>query len=280
MATVFKEQEASRTYSYDAGKVTATRVFKVWDDAGFKVLDEPADVIATWNTSVGGETMPQVGSTFPGSATVFARSFSISREQGTDVWVVTWTYQNISISPTDKQPQEPGYVQWNLDIGAGFVDAFFENPSYPTNGDTSATESSNQITTGTQRDIMGEPISVMRYTSTITITEVFESAGGLPAAYATARAARGKRNSDAWQGIEVGKAVYKGVQAQRIGVNLWQLVHNIEEASDFHLIQYPERDTSGRIPTEQISGRQRAKRVYWRQPFPQKTSFAAISTQW
>lgn len=289
---VIQEQTGSRTYSYDTGKVTASRTFFVWDTAnttfGSSGLQSPYDIKLLFGTSSTGVpfvtgqeewVLPDMGDLFPDETGIYAQSYNITREAGADHWTVVWTYKNTEVT-TGPQPNEPGYVEWTLDISASFVDTWVLEPRYPTNGTVSTTEGANIIAGGTQIDIEGVPVSAMRLTTDILISETVESTGGPPAIYANARVARGRRNNAAWYGIEIGKAVYIGCNVRRVGVNLYTVQHRIQEASDFHLIQYPDRDSTGKIPTEPKNGKDRAKLVYWRQPFPTFANFDAISGNW
>jgi len=290
------EQLGSRTYSKEGGKVSASRTFKVWDSAnGMSGLLNPTDVTALFGSASTGYVMPigdvwdeqylpAQGDLFPETANAYAHSYNLERVSGTDFWTVVWNYKNSFISGTTLQPNEPNYVEWTLDLSAGFVDAWWENPNYPTDGRVGSNESANIITAttrGRQIDVWGEPVSVLRLTTDINISETVESVGGLPAIYTNARAARGCRNSATWQGIPTGMALYLGASVRRIGVNLYSIQHKIQEAKDYHLIQYPMRNATREIATEKkTDGQTRATRVYWRQPFPEFISFDAISSNW
>lgn len=289
---VIMEQLGSRSYQYQGGRVTATRVFKVYDSANaFSALQNASDVRALFGTAgtgviLGGgdvwdeQYLPDTGDLFPEESSIYATSFSMQRDAGTDMWTVTWSYKNSIISPTQEQPNEPNYVEWTLDVSAGFAEQWVENPRYPTNGTIGSTDGLNGILGGQQRDIEGVPISLLRLTTDINISETVESVGGLPAIYGAARAARGTRNSSAWQGISTGQALYLGANVRRIGVNLYQITHRIQEAEDYHLIQYPRKDNTGNIPTVIKNGEKRAKEVLWRQPFPDFSDFTTISSNW
>jgi len=286
---VIQEQAGSRTWQYDQGKVTATRTFKVWDSANVmgSALETPYEVRQLFGTastgvpSTGVEPwhLPEAGDLFPDETDVYAQSYAISREPGTDHWVVVWTYRNAEYTG-GAQPAEPGYVEWTLDISATFVDRWIQDPIYPTGGAVSAVEGANIITGGKQVDIQGVPLSVVRLTTDILISETVSSTGGPPAIYTAARAARGTRNGSTWYGIVKGKALYIGCNVRRVGVNLYTVQHRIQEADDYHLIQYPDRDSTGKIPTAERDGKDRAKQVLWRQPFPKFSNFDAISGNW
>lgn len=278
------EITGSRQWTYDGGKVTTTRTFKVYDTTATN-LDTPAEVRARFGTAVGGthagpDTLPQRGDLFPDETGIWARSYQITREPNTDVWQVVWTYSNAQVTSSGAQPGEAGFVEWTLDIQAGFVDTFITDPNYPTNGTPGTTPATQKITGGTQIDLNGVPLSRLRYTSELVINETIQSVSGIPSIVTNMTAARGKRNSVLWEGIPVGRALYLGGQIRRTGVSLYTVSHRIIDDSEFHLLQVPERDTAGRVPTVEINGAQRARDVYWRQPFPGLYPFANISTNW
>lgn len=282
------EQLGSRVYSYEGGKVKATRVFRVWDSANSEQgLLTPSDVRALFGSSHYGpvgvptdyNTLPALGDLFPDETAIYAHSYSMQRDAGTDQWLVTFNYQNAEVT-TGSQPNEAGYVEWSLDVQAAFVDQFVQNPRYPNDGTISTNEANNVINGGTQIDVEGVPLSLLRLTTEISISETVESTGGPPAVYLNSRSARGKRNSASWYGLDKGRVVYMGCNTRRIGVNLYSVQHRLQEATDYHLIQYADRDSTGKIMTALKNGRDRAKTVLWRQPFPSFYDFDSISANW
>lgn len=281
------EQQNSRTWSYDAGKVTTSRTFKVAEDGGS--LGSPYDVRQWFGIAVGAsvglvsnigpDALPQKGDLFPGETGIWAKSYSVTREPNTDLWTVVWTYSNAQVTSVSAQPGEPGFVEWTLDIQAQFAETYILDPTYPTDG-TPATAATSQVTGGVQIDVEGTPLSQLRYTSELVINETIQSISGVPSIVTQVRAARGKRNNASWEGFAKGTALYTGASIRRIGVSLYTVSHRIVESSDYHLVQFPDRDSSGKIPTAEINGGQRAKKVFWRQPFPSLYDFTAISANW
>jgi hypothetical protein len=277
------EQNQSRQYNYESGRITATRVFKVYDSTNTSGalasgLQQPSDINALFGTATTPDALPQKGDAFPGETGVFARSFSLAREPGADIWTVTWSYSNNG-GGSGLQPSEPGYVEWTLDVQSQFAETWMLPSSYPTNGSPGATLSEQKIL-GTQLDIEGEPVSRLRYTTEIQISETISNSSGLPAIAANMRAYRGSRNSGVWEGAAAGKVLYTGGSIRRTGLATYVATHRLVEDSEFHLIQYPGRDSTGKIPTAVTNGANRAKDVYWRQPFPSLLDFTAISTNW
>ena len=279
MAVKVFETTASRNFSYDSGKVNATRIYKVYDDAAVDTLTNPATVRALFGTATTPDAMPAKGDLFVGESTVYAKSYNIQREPSTNIWTVTWTYSNALVGVATAQPGEAGFVEWTLDIQAQFVDTYIEQiPAFPTNGDLATAVV--QITNGTQIDIYGTPLSRLKYTSELVINETIQNSSGVPTIIATMRAARGKRNNASWEGFARGTVLYTGGQIRRAGVSLYTVTHRFIEDSEYHLIQVPERDQTGQIPTADINGAKRARKVFWRQPFPASTNFASISPNW
>ena len=278
------EQSASRSYNYDTGRVTASRVFKLYDGAGrgdaFPAsIDEPADVRGLFGTTTTPDPLPTKGDLFPGETAIYARSYAIAREPNTDIWTVTWTYSNNQVT-TGAQPGEVGYVEWTIDVASGFTDTWIENPTYPANGSISAAAATSLISSGTQIDIEGAPVSRLKYTSEITISETISNYSGVPAIVANMRGFRGKHNSAAWEGFPAGKVLYTGGSIRRTGLSTFVAMHRMVEDSEYHLIQYPARDSTGKIPTKVVNGANRAREIYWRQPFPDTGDFTTISGAW
>lgn len=279
MAIVCIENTASRNFQYDSGKVNATRVYKVYDDAAVDTLTTPAAVRALFGTATTPNAMPAKGDLFVGETTVYARSYNIQREANTNIWNVTWTYSNALVGVSTAQPGEVGFVEWTLDIQAQFADTYIEQiPSYPTNGTVSS--ASLQITNGTQIDIYGTPLSRLKYTSELVINETIQNSSGVPSIIAQMFAARGRRNNATWEGFARGTVLYTGGQIRRAGVSLYTVTHRFIQDSEYHLLQVPERDQTGQIPTADINGGKRARKVFWRQPFPAEYNFASISPNW
>jgi hypothetical protein len=284
-ATIYVvEQSSSRSYNYDTGRVNASRVFKVYasDGAGGAfggTLDDVADVKALFGTGTTPDALPQKGDLFPGESTIYAKAYAISREPNTDIWTVTWTYGNNQVT-TGAQPGEVGYVEWTLDVAATFVDTWIESPAYPNLGGIGSTPSAALITGGNQIDIEGAPVSRLKYTSEITISETISNYSGVPSIVSAMRGARGKRNSGDWEGFGGGKVLYTGGSIRRTGLSTFVANHRLIEDSEYHLIQYPARDSTGKIPTKVVNGANRAREVYWRQPFPDTMDFTTISANW
>lgn len=284
------EQTESRTWSYDSGRVSASRTFKVYEVTdGLGVLQTVFDVremfgvasgatspVSSWLNS-GPDALPVKGELFPEETGVWARSYQVNRDPNSYTWTVVWNYQNAQVTSSSAQPGEPGYVEWTLDLQAQFQDTWIDSPTIPQFGTVIA---SSQVTGGTQIDIEGVPLSRLRYTSELVINETIQQVTGVPSIIGTMRAAQGKRNSATWEGFPQGVALYTGGSIRRVGVSLYQVSHRIVADSELHLIQVPDRDTAQRIPTKEINGAQRAAKVYWRQPFPQFTDFTAISPNW
>jgi len=283
------EQAATRQWSYDSGKVNASRTFKCYDDATTSSLTTPYAVRQWFGVAVGGsvggltsagpDALPAKGDLFPSETGVWARSYSITREPMTDIWTVVWNYANAQVSASSAQPSEPGYVEWTLDIQAAFADTYISGPTYPTDG-TPTNAATTQVTGGTQIDLEGVPLSRLKYTSELVINETIQNVTGLPSIISAMRTARGKRNNALWEGFTKGTVVYTGGQIRRAGVSLFTVSHRFIEDSEFHLVQVPERDGSGRIPTADLNSGRRARKVFWRQPFPSLADFTAISANW
>ena len=271
------EQSNSRSMSYDTGRTSASRTFKCYDANTPSTLITPADVRALFGNTYSGDKMPAKGDTFPSDASIYAKSYAITREPNTDIWNVTWSYGN-NVVGTGAQPGEVGYVEWTIDVSASFIDKFIQSPTLPTDGNLTGVQGA--VTGGTQMDIEGTPVSMLKYTTEITISETISNTSGLPSIVSAMRSARGCRNKTLWEGFAPGSVVYAGGSIRRTGVATFVANHKMTEDSEYHLIQYPFRDSTGKIPTKVVDGANRANVVLWRQPFPSTIDFTTISTAW
>lgn len=279
MAYVVTEQQQSRSMSYDGGRITASRTFKVYATSPDSI-DSPSDLRSLFGTATTPDAMPARGSLFPDETGVWAKSYQVEHEPGTDVWSVTWSYSNAEVTSSSAQPGEPGFVEWTLDIQATFADTWRENPNYPTDGTVAANPDQQAVTGGNAIDIEGVPLSRLKYTSELVVNETIQNVSGVPSIITAARAARGKRNSATWEGFAKGTVLYTGAKISRSGVSLYTVSHRFVEDSEYHLVQFPERDSTGKIPTSPNNGRNRATKILWRQPFPLFYDFTTISPNW
>jgi hypothetical protein len=265
MAFEYVELQETRNYSEAAGKVTASRKFRCWDDAS--PIETPAEVRDHF-----GDELPSVGSKFPDENVVYCTSYSISHVPDMrNTWEVTFNYENTEF--TGQLPQEEGYVQITVDYAAEFRDVWRLNPNIPQYGTQTGLECG-----GTKIDKAGEPISVLARMSDLTIVETV-SASSFPDRSLLIRQARGRRNLTQFQGAPIGQVLYTGATANRIGIEKYQITHRFRQDEAFHMIQSPLRDQLGKVRTQEDGPFQihRAKWVDLVQPFSGFADFNLLS---
>lgn len=269
MAFQAVEQLQTRSYAVENGLTTGMRSYVVYDDT------TPITVPQTIIDQFGGGQIPKRGDLFPSSAVLWAKQYKIAKRAGTSEWDLTWDYT--STPPSERDPLEIGYVEVTLDFSAEFEDNYRSEPNLPTYGTVST-----PIDIGGERiDIVGTALSVLRYKAEISITETVDYATYTGLITPAILAAMGKRNLNNFQGVPIGRAVYRGASARRIGADQWAVSHSIQVDSMFHLVQVPIRDANGDIACKAYNKPYtQAIEVFWNQPFPSFVNFSAISPNW
>jgi hypothetical protein len=264
MAVEYVELQETRGYSESGGRVTASRKFRVWDDAA--TLTTPKAV-----RDLFGSTLPEVGELFPEEKVIYCTAYSIRSVPDTlGVWEVDFTYENSE--PGEKLPQEEGYVQITIDYAAEFRDQYRTGVTIPTNGTATGSDCG-----GTKIDKAGVPLSVLVRMSDITIVETV-SAASFPDRSTNIRAARGRRNLVSFQGAPIGQVLYTGATATRIGIEKFQITHRFRQDEQYHMIQSPRRNQLGQVQcTADAQSVFRADYVDLVQPFPGFANFNLLS---
>lgn len=264
MAVDYVELQETRAYSESGGRVTASRKFRIWDDAA--TITTPSQVRTYF-----GSTLPDVGDLFPDERVIYCTAYSIRSVPDTlGVWEVDFTYENSE--PGEKLPQEEGYVQITIDYAAEFRDQYRTGVAIPTYGTATGADCG-----GTKIDKAGSPLSVLVRMSDITIVETV-SAASFPTRSQNIRAARGRRNLTVWQGAPIGQVLYTGAQATRIGIEKFQITHRFRQDEEYHMIQSPRRNQLGQVQCNaDAQAVFRAEFVDLVQPFPGFANFNLLS---
>lgn len=265
---LFETRDANET----SGKLTCSRKFAVWDDSS--PLLTPSAVRALFGTTQGSTLLPKVGDLFPDETDVFCVSYQIALQPNSrNLWHVTFSYENTE--PGQLQPLQVGYAQLSFDWSAEFRDVWRTQPGLiaPSDGDATL----NSTIQGTPIDVWGEPMSVLRYFTTLEISETVQL-NTLDARAAVIMEMRGKRNAAVFRGGAIGTVLYRGAKANRTSIDKVSLTHSFMQDDWYHMIQVPERGSDGRVVlTEAANGARIAASVLWRQPFPLKGDFNTIS---
>ena len=269
MAFEAYEQLQTRSYAVSNGLTTGSRVFVVFDAA--TPITTPQTVIDNF----GGGLIPRRGDFFPDSLVLYAKQYRIEKRAGTDMWELTWEYT--STPPSDKDPMEIGYVEVTLDFSAEFDDRYRLLPSLPTYG----TPTTQFDIGGERMDIVGSPLSSLRYKAEMTVTETVDYATYTSIINPAILVAMGRRNRNVFQGAPIGRALYKGASVRRIGMELFSISHSMQIDSDLHLIQVPLKNANGEVDCKTFSKPYtQAITVLWNQPFPEFVNFSGISPNW
>ena len=269
MTVVAVEQLQTRSYAFSGGSTTGSRLFTIYDDA--TTIDNPQTIVDLF----GSNGIPYRGEPFPSISNLFAKAYRIEKRAGTDMWDVTWEYA--SGAPLEKDPAEEGYVEVSLDFQSAFEDFYRSNAAIPTDGTVTATTDIG----GGRMDIVGSPLSMLRFKVDWSVTETVDYATFVDLLYPAIVNAQGTRNDKAFQGTFKGLMVYRGASARRIGLGLWSITHSMQQDGEYHLIQTPRRNANGDIDTKLYTEPYaQAVDVYYKQPFPIFSDFSSISPNW
>lgn len=266
MAFEYFELQETRGFADANGKVTASRVFRCFDDV--TPLATPADVYAHF-----GVELPQIKEVFPGETAVYAVSYNIKHiPESRNAWEVTINYENTE--PGTHLPNEEGYTEFSIDYAVEFRDLW--RIDVPANKHVNGIPVLTDIA-GTAVDMAGEPISVMTRMSDLVIKETVSSLT-FAARSRVIRAARGRRNSAIFYGAPLGQVLYTGASASRIGLEKYSVTHKFRVDEFYHLIQTPERNQTKEVGcTRDGTGKLRATTVTYIQPFPGTYDFNSLS---
>lgn len=283
MAAVFHELLGSRTVEFDAGKTVASRMFHVFDAAS--PLTTPDQIAALYGTTDGnGITLPAYGDVHPNLTGVVALSPRAEKVQGhSDLWLVTWQYRQLAWSPTDKQPNEVGYVDVSAN-GTGVVQNLWRRHTTAqldaAFGDGGSWEYGTEVTIetdigGTPMDSAGEPTSMALARVEVQLAETVDT---LPNALYLSEFLN-RRNNTNFGDVGKGVVLYTGWDIQRLDLKLWRVSHKFVLDPFRHLAQVPVRNPDGTVMLSNLGlyANQYADTVTWRQPFPNFADFNAIS---
>jgi hypothetical protein len=264
MAIEYVELQETRSLTESGGRVTASRKFRIWDDAS--TITTPKVVRDSF-----GDPLPEIGELFPEEKVIYCTGYNIRSIPDTlGVWEVEFTYENSE--PGERLPQEEGYTQITIDYAAEFRDQWRVGVAIPTNGTQTGLDCG-----GTPIDKAGVPLSVLVRMSDMTIVETV-SAASFPDRSQLIRIARGRRNLEPFQGAPIGQVLYTGATANRIGIGKYQITHRFRQDESYHMIQSPKRNQLGQVETAvDAQTVHRASHVDLVQPFPTFANFNLLS---
>jgi hypothetical protein len=279
MSVQVKELLESRAVSKKQGKLTATRSFHVWDDAG--TLTSPATLATLFGTN----GLPIYGEEFPESPNLVARDYEYAKVSGhNDLWLVRWEYAEVAFGTSlpEKEPGQPGYIEISATISAERVEAWRAH-SYAElaqlTGSSGLYPNGNSSTKpdigGDRIDVAGAPLQAIVRQVEITITEVRSGIPNLlfllPYTWS--------RNSNGFLNAPTGQLLYVGANINRIDVNLFQFSHKFVLDRWWHMRQMAITDPEGKVKTVPYGtpSVRRAETVQFVQPFPTTRDFFQMS---
>ena len=256
MSIVVQEMAGSKIIDWQPGSTrTGQRVWVVYDDENLEITHD--DILEAPGLPTFGEAHPDAGG-------LWAKGYSMRMlEDRANTWEVTWSYTVNVVTGGDPEDDISFLPGFSVSIGQNIIDIWRSNPEKP------ASYSTPGATTdigGTAVHSMGYPISMALPKADITIksqiiTNNFNGYGLLQYV--------GKRNSFSWMGFGAGEVLFTGVNITKNG-NVYDLDWSLTWDLWAHLRQVVARDEDGQVlnPSECP--------VYFRQPFPQHTSFAFL----
>lgn len=262
MASVIESIE-SRSIGTSGGRGQGLRV---WHAEGYTGISDVYGLI--------GGSLPAKGDSHPDFPGLIAKDFAIQKVAGHgDLWKVQWQYEVISTefnqSPVftpQTLPNEVNYVEISAEIRAEFFEAWRADPTIPAGGNPSEGVDIG----GDKIDAAGVPTSLQRNIQELTVTETVNEPK-----LDTYRSFRFTRNSSAFFGSPAGTLLYRGASIRRTGVSVYQVAHSFVEDEYMHLQQEPLIEPPDMTP-KLVEGK--ADQVYWVQPFPNKTNFNSLSS--
>ena len=274
MTITASELKESRQYRANTGLATAERVFVVQDAA------DESEIIAIMDGTT--DHLPAEFSLYPATFALpldlHFTTFDIGKmSESPRMWRVVAHYRSKTsgtlVSVTTR-PTSTGYRTLSGSLTAQFEDRWRSNESntiaYPQHF-TPAIPGAD--IGGLKIDFVGKPLSMLVFKQALTIQIVDGTIPNLGESGIGGQI--GMRNDADFLGAPAGKVVFKGATFERVpDVHRFTISYEFELSGEGHLIQYPILDLAGR-PILNTDGN--AATVLFRQPFPKRTNFMALS---
>jgi len=257
------------------GKMSARRTFLVYEDS-----DSPLLVDNILDNS----NLPQMADPHPDTSNILVGSYSIREHSDRSyAYEITYSYASpdeiVINSPEDplNEDEDSGVIDgadpdsavtaFTISVSLSIVDIWKANPTMPASIDNPARTDIG----GTSVSEGGYPISLALPTAKIAINQRFTGffyAG-------TYLSNIGKRNSGAYHGFSAGSLLFTGVNVSQDTFGFNEVTFEIAFDNDYHLRQVPQRDEDGN-PTVDLSADPPTITVFFKQPFPNTTSFGFL----
>ena len=265
MSLVIQEQSGSRQFTRGGGSYAASRTWLAYDDDGGS---------PTIGEIMNSTDLPSFGDTHPDVDSIYAQEWDLQlSDQRSDTWAIVWSYSSTPTEGGSDNTEEEdittdAFTDISVSVGQVIIDAWKSNPLMPVSIDAPA-----------RTDIGGSPLHEEGYalslalpTAEIAITGTVQ-ASSFNAGGALTRVT--KRNTESWLGFDAGSVLFYGVDIKQIAAGTYQLTYKLAWDVWYHLRQVPSRDESGN-PELDRSDDPPTLVVYWKQPFPETTSFSFL----
>lgn len=249
------------------GSRGASRSFIVYDDQGLPITT--ADIINAYG-------LPHLGDVYPDTAGLYASGYNMSlSDSRVNTWEIEWSYGTVQVTEDDDEidPTDDSQAQQNLNITVGLtiIDIFKSGATIPTDPTLISNPPAATDIGGTLTD-SGYAISFALPTADIKVTKTYTgmfNGGGLLGII-------GSRNETSWLGFPIGSVLFAGVGYTSKGGYSYDLTFSLHYDSWYHLRQVPDRADDGKPAYNTTAG---TMDVYWRQPFPDTSSFSFLPVQ-
>ena len=269
MSIVVVEQAGSGEVSRgNDGKMSARRMFLVYEDGSSPLLVD---------NILDNSDLPQIHDQHPDAPAIIVGSYSI-REHPDRAYAyeITYSYAPWSAIALDEEPEsdvidgadpDSAVTAFSIAVSLTIVDIWKSNPTIPADID----EPPRTDIGGTSVSEGGYPISLALPTAKITMNQRFTGmffAGSYLSDI-------GKRNIAEYHGFSAGSLLFMGVSVSQDTSGFNEVTFELAFDSDFHLRQVPLRDEDGN-PTVDLTADPPSVTVYFKQPFPNTTSFGFL----
>lgn len=196
------------------------------------------------------------------NAKVTSRSVDAVADAGKKVWTGTVSYA-WTINDTND------FVSLDMNTSMSFVDVYRMGANFPANVNAPG---DNDIG-GTPMDACGEPVSAPLFQQELTLVNIKSTNQA-----SVIVGEIGKRNSAVFLGADIGYVLFTGASSRRIGIARFEITYKFLWDGAKHLRQIAARDVDGQ-PLLSIGGSSQASAsaVFARQPFPNTSTFSALS---
>ena len=262
------------------GRYTGTRTFIVYEDDGAYI--SVGQALSAGALPLLGEPHPDLGTSICGGFTIRE---SADRKETYDITYQYAMPEDVDLPDDPSDPlgddettggdsgvidgaeAESGVTAFTVKVGVSIVDIWKSSPDMPSNkNDPERVDIGGSLVSEG-----GYPISYAMPTADISIKTQYE--GYFDVGSVIGRV--GRRNSHWWRGFAKGSILFTGVDVTQDTLGMNEVSYELAFDLYSHLRQVPERDEDGN-PKVNLSTDPPSLNVFFKQPFPQVTSFGFL----